>query len=40
LRTIEHRGGFDAYLLGANNGELDLAMRRLKKQVEKAVAAR
>ena len=40
LRTIEHRGGFDAYLLDATNSDLDLAMRRLKKQVEKVVAAR
>ena len=40
LRTIEHRGGFDAYLLGESPSTLDADMRRLRKQVEKAVAAR
>ena len=40
LRTIEHKGGLDAYLIEASTLELDGDMRRLKKQVEKAVAAR
>ena len=40
IRTIEHKGGFDAYLLDAKTTELDAEMRRLKKQVEKAAAAR
>ena len=40
LRTIEHKGGLDAYLIDASSLELDGDMRRLKKQVEKAVAAR
>ena len=40
LRTIEHRGGLDAYLVNASSLALDAEMRRLKKQVEKAVASR
>jgi large subunit ribosomal protein L28 len=40
LRTIEHKGGLDAYLIEASTTALDTDMRRLKKQVEKAVAAR
>jgi len=40
LRSIEHKGGLDAYLIGTAGSTLDTAMRRLKKQVEKAVAAR
>ena len=39
LRTIEHKGGLDAYLIGASTLDLDVDMRKLKKQVEKAVAA-
>ena len=40
LRTIEHKGGFDAYLMDTSSLELDTRMRRLKKLVETAVAAR
>jgi large subunit ribosomal protein L28 len=40
LRTIEHRGGLDAYLIGAKSSELDRDMRNLKKLVEAAQAAR
>src|ERR1700722_6909780 len=40
LRTIEHKGGFDAYLIHATTAGLDSEMRRLKKQIEKAVADR
>lgn len=39
LRTIEHNGGFDAFLLGARTPALPTDLRRLKKQVEKARAA-
>ncbi|HRK96253.1 MAG TPA: 50S ribosomal protein L28 [Rhodospirillales bacterium] len=39
LRTIEHKGGFDAFLVGARALELPTDLRRLKKQVEKARAA-
>jgi large subunit ribosomal protein L28 len=38
LRTIEHKGGFDAFLLGARTPQLPTDLRRLKKQVEKARA--
>jgi len=40
LRTIEHKGGLDAYLIDTATTSLDTDMRRLKKLVEKAVAAR
>ena len=40
LRTIEHKGGLDAYLISARSTELEADMRSLKKQVEKIVAAR
>lgn len=40
LRTIEHKGGLDAYLLETAATDLDRAMRSLKKQVEKQAAAR
>lgn len=38
LRTIEHKGGFDAFLLGARTPALPMNLRRLKKQIEKAHA--
>jgi large subunit ribosomal protein L28 len=40
LRTIEHKGGLDAYLMDARGSELEAPMRSLKKQIEKIVAAR
>jgi len=40
IRTIEHNGGLDAYLMSVAPSGLDTQMRRLKKQIEKAVAAR
>ncbi len=40
IRTIEHKGGLDSYLIGINASELDAPMRSLKKQVEKTLAAR
>ncbi len=40
IRTIEHKGGLDSYLLEINGTKLDAAMRSLKKQVEKIIAAR
>jgi len=40
LRTIEHKGGLDAFLTGAPSLTLDAAMRSLKKQVQKAMASR
>ena len=38
LRTVEHRGGLDAFLLKANVAELSQRARLLKKQVAKKVA--
>jgi large subunit ribosomal protein L28 len=39
LRTIEHRGGLDAYLRSTNAGTLNADLRRLKRQIEKAKPA-
>ncbi len=39
LRTVEHRGGLDAFLAKAKNAELSLKARRIKRQIEKAQAA-
>lgn len=39
LRSVEHRGGLDAYLLKARDTQLSLRARRLKKQIQKASAA-
>jgi large subunit ribosomal protein L28 len=36
LRTIEHNGGLDAWLLGTAATKLDPEMRRIKRQVERA----
>lgn len=36
LRTVEHRGGLDAFLAKAKNDELSLKARRIKRQVAKA----
>ena len=35
LRTVEHRGGLDAYLLKAADNELSLKARRLKREIAK-----
>jgi large subunit ribosomal protein L28 len=40
LRTIEHKGGLDSYLVDARASALTADMRSLKKQVEKIVAER
>jgi large subunit ribosomal protein L28 len=39
LRSVEHRGGLDAYLLKAKNDQLSDRMLRLKREVQKAVSA-
>lgn len=36
LRTVEHRGGLDAFLLKSRDGELSLKARRLKREILKA----
>ena len=38
LRSVEHRGGLDAYLLKAKNNQLSDRMLRLKREVQKAVS--
>ncbi|MGB1076751.1 MAG: 50S ribosomal protein L28 [Bdellovibrionales bacterium] len=40
LRTIDHKGGLDAYLLGTAKTKLDPSLRPIKAQVEAAVAAK
>lgn len=35
LRTVEHRGGLDAFLKKAKDAELSLKARRLKRELEK-----
>lgn len=37
LRTVEHRGGLDAFLLKADAAELSQRARLLKKQIAKKV---
>lgn len=39
LRTVEHKGGLDAFLLDTRNDDLTPEMVRLKKRVKKAQAA-
>jgi large subunit ribosomal protein L28 len=38
LKSVEHRGGLDAYLAKASADELSLKCRRLKREIEKAKA--
>jgi len=38
LRTVEHRGGLDAFLMKANELELSLNARRLKREIRKTIA--
>lgn len=38
LRSVEHRGGLDAFLLKAKSNELSQRARLLKKQVAKKLA--
>lgn len=38
LRTVDHRGGFDAFLAKAKNDELSPRVLKIKKDVEKAQA--
>ena len=39
LRSVEHRGGLDAYLLKANDDELSTNARALKREILKKAAA-
>ena len=38
LRTVEHRGGLDAFLLKAPDGELSKRALDLKKEIRQALA--
>jgi len=40
IKTIEHNGGIDAYLLDTNDHKLSAEMRALKRRVETAKAKR
>lgn len=40
LRTVEHKGGLDAYLVSTAKTKLDPALRPVKAQIEKALAAK
>jgi large subunit ribosomal protein L28 len=39
LRSVEHRGGLDAFLAKANENELSVRARLLKRQIAKKLAA-
>ena len=39
LRSVEHRGGLDAFLLKASDDELSLRAQDLKKEVRAALAS-
>ncbi|WP_298281421.1 50S ribosomal protein L28 [Acidocella sp.] len=38
IRTIEHNGGLDSYLLGQNNSKLTTEGLELKRRLQKALA--
>lgn len=40
LRTLDHKGGFDAFVAGTAKTKLDPALRVYKSQIEKALAAK
>jgi hypothetical protein len=40
IRTIEHNGGLDSYLLAMADHRLPVEGRRLKRRITKALAAR
>lgn len=39
LRSVEHRGGLDAFLTKAEDGDLSVRARLLKRQIVKKLAA-
>jgi len=39
LRTIEHTGGIDAFLRHTKSAKLDVRLRRLKREIERAGSA-
>lgn len=40
LRTVEHKGGLDAYLLSTPKTKLDESLRKIKAQVEAKLATK
>jgi len=40
IRTIEHNGGLDSFLLGTTDGKLPVEALKLKRRLEKAIAKR
>ena len=38
IRTIEHNGGLDAYLLGTSNLKLTDEAKKLKRRIQRALA--
>lgn len=40
LRSVDHRGGFDAFLLAARSTELSTTALRIKQKIVKATAAK
>ncbi|MCA8883046.1 MAG: 50S ribosomal protein L28 [Rhodobacteraceae bacterium] len=39
LRSVDHRGGLDAFLAKANDGDLSAEALKIKKDIQKAGAA-
>jgi large subunit ribosomal protein L28 len=39
LKSVEHRGGLDAYLIKAHDDELSAALQKMKTEIKKARAA-
>ena len=37
IRTIEHSGGLDSFLLGAKDAKLSIEAKKVKRQIAKAV---
>lgn len=40
LRTIEHKGGLDAWLMGTSSSKLDPKLRPIRSQVESALQSK
>jgi len=38
IRTVEHRGGFDKWIMSIAPTKVDPSLRKVRKQVEKALA--
>jgi large subunit ribosomal protein L28 len=40
LRSIEHNGGLDAYILSTRSDQMDAEMQRLKRRIKKRAASK